>query len=299
MKFHNLTLKDKELFNKFLSLSRHDLSVYAFENIFIWKALFEIKWVLLDNNLCIFFQDKIGTFAYLPPLGNKQNLVLVNEVFEVMDRFNENKEISRIENIEEREVTFYKDLGLNCRIKSHDYLCLKSDLVNLRGNKFKSKRSSFNFFLKNYQSQYLLFSRAYIDGCLGLFELWIKQRKIKIKDSVYQWMLEDSYSCFKALLNDYKDLNIIGRLVQVKNEVKGFTFGFKLNPDTFCVLYEITDHSIKGLAQFIFQKFCSELKDSKFINIMDDSGLQNLKRVKLSYNPIKLIPSYIAKRKNA
>ena len=42
----------------------------------------------------------------------------------------------------------------------------------------------------------------------------------------------------------------------------------------------------------------SELKGYKFINIMDDSGLENLKKVKLSYQPLKLIPAYIAKRKN-
>jgi len=63
-----------------------------------------------------------------------------------------------------------------------------------------------------------------------------------------------------------------------------FTFGFKLNKDTFCILYEITDLSIKGLSQFIFRQFCSELKNHRYINIMDDSGLVNLKRVKLSYH---------------
>jgi uncharacterized protein len=72
-----------------------------------------------------------------------------------------------------------------------------------------------------------------------------------------------------------------------------------LDKDTFCILYEITDLTIKGLSQFIFRQFCSELKDYRYINVMDDSGLENLKRVKLSYRPLKVIPAYIVKRKDA
>jgi len=78
-----------------------------------------------------------------------------------------------------------------------------------------------------------------------------------------------------------------------------FTFGFKLNKDTFCILYEITDLSIKGLSQFIFRQFCSELKNHRYINIMDDSGLVNLKRVKLSYHPQRTIPSYTVTREDS
>jgi hypothetical protein len=108
-------------------------------------------------------------------------------------------------------------------------------------------------------------------------------------------MLEDSKRCLKLMLDNYRGLSLMGRVVKINQEIKAFTFGFKLNPNTFCILYEITDLSIKGLAQFIFAEFCRELKQYKYINIMDDSGLANLKKVKLSYHPVKLVPSYIVK----
>ncbi len=103
----------------------------------------------------------------------------------------------------------------------------------------------------------------------------------------------------KVLLNNYRGLRLAGRIVRIDKEIKAFSFGFELNPEAFCILYEITDLSIKGLAQFIFRRFCAELKDYRFINIMDDSGLENLKKVKLSYKPIRLIPAYIIKRPHA
>jgi len=298
MKLCKLKIKDKPLFNKFLRLTRHDLSVYAFENIYIWRPLFDIYWAVVRNNLCVFLKDKIGCFLYLPPLGEKIDPQAVDGAFKIMDGVNSNKEISRIENIEKSGVSFYEDLGYKCSYKSSDYLCLRTNLAGLRGNRFKSQRAVFNYFRKHYNYEYLQFSPKYKRACLELYGLWAVERMAKTKDKIYQGMISDSRGCLKILLRDYTHLNITGRIVKIGDRIKAFTFGFPINPDTFCILYEIADLSVKGLAQFIFRRFCRELSGYKYINIMDDSGLENLKQVKLSYHPEKLIPAYIITRKN-
>ena len=155
MRLNKLSPKDRPLFDKFLRISRHDLAVYSFENIFIWKKLFSIEWALVRDNLCVFFRDKIGCFLYLAPLGKEIKAQVIDESFRVMDKFNKNKEISRIENIEEKDTGLYRSLGLAVKEKSLDYLCLREDLAGLRTDKFKSKRASYNYFTKNYKSEYL------------------------------------------------------------------------------------------------------------------------------------------------
>jgi len=297
MRLKNLSHKDKGILNKFLGLTRQELSVYAFENIYIWKGLFEIYWSVIEESLCIFFKDKMGCFLYLAPLSRDKKPQVIQKVFQMMDGWNKNKEVSRIENVAERDISFYEDLGYSCQIKSYDYLCRRQDLVQLRGNKFKSKRAVFNYFIKHYAFQYLPFSLKYRDDCIKLYNCWMRERKARNPDPIYRQMLQDSRVCLETTLDNYADLNFIGRIIRINKTTKAFTFGFKLNPDTFCILYEITDLSIKGLSQFIFRQFCSELKDYKYINIMDDSGLENLKIVKLSYHPVKLIPAYIITRK--
>ncbi len=298
MRLNKLRIKDRKIFDAFLNLSKHELSVYAFENIYIWGKFYDIFWVITGDNLCVFFRDKIGCFLYLPPLGKKKNCMAAAEAFEIMDRFNINKDISRIENLEEKDVVFYRDLGYECRYKSTDYVCNRADLASLRGDKFKSKRACFNYFVKHYaDSQYLPFLPEYRGECLGLFELWSGQRKVKLDDKVYRGMIDDSKACLNFLFDNYRDLNIIGRIARIGGKIRAFSFGFKLNRDTFCILYEITDLSVKGLAQFIFREFSAELKEFRYINIMDDSGLDNLKKAKLSYHPVKLIPAYIVTRK--
>ncbi len=292
-----LKLKDKSLINKFLSLDKHGLSCYAFQNIYIWQGLFEISWTKINGNLCVFFKDKIGCFMYLSPLGKKIKSQTIQKAFEAMDKFNKNKDVSRIENIEGKDVVLYRKLGYRVQAKYGDYLYGRAGLTRLKGNKFKSQRSSFNYFIKNYKFEYLPFSLKYQKQCLKLYERWAKKRKADHPDYLYQGMIEDSKTCLKILLANYHALNFTGRLVKIGGQIKAFTFGFKLNSNTFCISHEITDLSIKGLSQFIFRSFCEELKGFKHINTMDDSGLTNLKRAKLAYHPVKLVPNYIATRK--
>ncbi len=300
MQLEKLGLKDQALFAKFLSLKTHALSVYAFQNIYIWKSLFDIRWAVIQGSLCVFFKDRIGCFLYIPAQGERLKPAVIQEAFRIMDSYNKNQGVSRIENVEAGDIPFYRDLGYIYYQKPGDYLCSRVDLARLRGGRFKSKRSACNYFIKHYQFKSLPFSLRDKDSCLKLYGRWMKEREAQHnRDLIYQGMLLDSRACLKILLNDYKKLNFIGRVVKIGNQIKAFSFGFKLNPETFCILYEITDLSVKGLAQFIFREFCRKLKGYKYINIMDDSGLGNLKKVKLSYHPLKLIPAYIVKRKDA
>jgi len=298
MKLNLLTLKDKNLFDRFLGLTTHELSAYAFQNIYIWNGLFQIYWSLIEDCLCVFFKDKIGCFLYFPPQTKRLKPEVIKEVFKIMDGFNKNKEISRIENVEEASLSFYQDLDYECAVKPGDYLCRRQDLIRLKGNKFKSKRATFNYFVKHYKFEYLVFSLKYKDGCLKLFDQWLNTRKPKNQDPLYQGMLYDSRICLRHLLHNYLDLDIVGRVVKINKSIKAFTLGFELNKNTFCILYEIVDLSVKGLSQFIFRRFSQDSGDYKYINIMDDSGLENLKKVKLSYHPVKLIPAYIVTRGN-
>jgi uncharacterized protein len=300
MKLKKIRLADRTLFNKFLRSGKEcrELSVFSFENIYIWKELYDIRWAVVDNCLCVFFRDNVGCFLYLPPLGKETRLPAVTAAFQVMDAINANKDISRIENLEKRDIGVFENMGYACEYKSSDYVCSRAGLAALKGDSLKSKRSACNYFVKHYKSQYLRFYPSDRAGCRELFRLWQKQRSAGCDDKIYRGMIEDSLSCLEALFGAYRHLGAVGRIVKIDNEIKAFSFGYKINPESFCILYEITDLSIKGIAQFIFREFCSELKNFRYINIMDDSGLDNLKKVKLSYRPVKLLPAYIARRRN-
>jgi uncharacterized protein len=295
MKLNKLSLKDQKLFNRYLNYIPGELSAFSFANIYIWKSLYDVNWALVDHSLCIFFHDALGCFMYLPPLAkNKVSQVCLAEAFALMEKSNQHQRICRIENITQAQTDDYLRAGYLIREKYPDYLCLRSDLEHLTGNKFKSQRAAYNYFIKHYDYAVSPLKPGTYADCLVLFDSWVKERKAANRDAVYCGMLEDNYKVIRVALNNYKPLHFEGIVVRVDKKIKGFSFGYKLNSHTFCVLYEITDLSVKGLAQFIFRQFCSQLKDYKYINIMDDSGLKNLARTKLAYKPVRLVSAYIA-----
>ena len=277
-------------------MAQRQLAAYGFENIYIWKGIFAISWALVRGSLCVFFEDNIGCFMYLPPLGERLDPEALRECFALMDSRNKNQEVSRIENISAGDIGEYKKFGYRLYEKPGEYLCQRSALAGLAGSRYKSKRAAANYFTKNYCSVYRGYVAADEAGCLRLYRGWVAGRKRQNPDPLYQGMLQDSEKCLRLALADYPSLNLAGKVVAIDGQIKAFTFGFRLSRDTFCVLYEITDLKVKGLAQFIFMRFCRDLEPCKYINLMDDSGLENLKKVKLSYHPLKIIPAYIARK---
>ena len=72
----------------------------------------------------------------------------------------------------------------------------------------------------------------------------------------------------------------------------GGYLGYPLHKGMFCILFEICDLRLKGLAQFIFREFCRRVDGYTYINSMGISDLDNLKKVKLSYRPLQEVKSY-------
>ena len=235
---------------------------------------------------------------YLPPLSKKPEPSVIHSCFRIMDRFNINKDKSRIESVQENNLTFYQSLKYPCFRKSGEYLYRRKDIASLLGNRFKSKRASYNYFIKHYDFELRLYQRQDMSGCLALYQEWKEQRKGRFSDSVYQAMLEDSFFCQKLAMKNFSRLGLVGYVIRIKNKITGYTFGFPINPKVFCILFEITDLDYKGISVFIFSEFCRQLPDYEYINVMDDSDLENLRRVKLSYHPVRILPSYIIKNKD-
>ena len=179
-------------------------------------------------------------------------------------------------------------------MKETEYLYETATLAGLRGDRYKQQRHAYNVFVAKYPSVKLRpYTAADQDACLALYDRWCETRSANSDDPIYNAMLDDSRSAHRIGVSQADALGLIGRVVRINGEIRGYTFGYPLSTDTFCVLFEITDLGTKGLAQFIYREFCKELMGVyRWINAMDDSGLENLKRVKHAYHPTELIPSY-------
>ncbi|MDP1854311.1 MAG: phosphatidylglycerol lysyltransferase domain-containing protein [Candidatus Omnitrophota bacterium] len=299
----HIKIEDKPLFEKYLKIRGHEISAYSFANIYSWRSLFDIRYKIIGDCLCVFFQDKAGCFMYLPPLGKRIDKELLNECFRIMDARNTNRAISRIENIEESILDPCQNNGFVIIPKEKEYVYLRDDLAGLCGDKFKAKRANCNYFVKNYKYSCQVLTPGYTFECLSVLAEWRKERLHKEGQRIdagdkefYHAILDDNCLAQEEALLNLSRLGLLGKVIRIGAEIKAYTFGFELNDDTFCIMAETADLKFKGIAQFLFREFCLDLKKYKYINVMDDSGLENIRKVKLSYRPERKISAYILEK---
>lgn len=294
MQLQPLTLDDRPIFEAYASRMCMSLSSYAFAPLYVWQDHFQYYWTLLDNHFCVFAKQRDDYFMPIMPMGVPFSLDVVMSTWQFMLESNQNAQIARIENVPEKLLSIFKNEGFHAIQKETEYVYRTENLSELRGDRYKQQRNAYNAFITRYTAiKYEPYQLTDRDACLKLYETWRKSRAEKYDDPIYQAMLEDSQSAHRIGITHADALGLVGRVVRINGELKAYTFGYPLNTETFCVLFEISDLNIKGLSQFIYREFCRELvNDYKWINAMDDSGLENLKRVKRSYHPTQLILSY-------
>lgn len=229
----------------------------------------------------------------LPPLGGLDEEV-VEACFDQMQTLNHNADLSRMENIEERDIGFFRERGYRIFEKSKDYIVERSAIATLASQRYKAKRALFNFFNKSYAHVFRDYERNDYAHVVALYDAWAAHRARKNDDEIYKMLLEDNASALKVMLEDYDALDLRAKVVEVDGRICAFTSGFSLAQDIFCVNFEFCDDSFKGLSQFIFAEFARSQEGYSFINMMDDCDIKNLRWTKNSFHPIKTPVAYTA-----
>ena len=84
-------------------------------------------------------------------------------------------------------------------------------------------------------------------------------------------------------------------MLTIQNEIVAFTFGERLNSNTFCTHVEKAYGNIRGAYQMINRELAKQMLGKyEFINREDDTGSEGLRKAKLSYYPHRLVIKYSA-----
>ncbi|WP_428739805.1 DUF2156 domain-containing protein [Sulfurimonas sp.] len=309
----HFNLSAKETMDHYLKMVDVDLSDYTFAGNYIWLSNSTGFYAIVNNTFCLFILSSGVLTMLLPPLGKQEDTYdAILECFEIMNAHNEDKRYSKIEYVHENilegfldyleEGTVIFDMLKDFIIEKKlvDYIYKTDDLIDLKGNPYKVKRNEINRF-KNVYPNYrieILDKQAHGDKVLALFNKWVSDRTRHMPHEDSEVFLDGIYFerfAIKRLVNDYDKLDLIGIVIYIDDELKGFTVGERISENTSSVIIEKTDFEIFGCAQFIFREFSKILKErygSEYINVGDDMGFENLKKVKMSYRPDKLIPKY-------
>ena len=293
----NGLIANKETFDQYVSRSIRPLSCYHFSCIFAWKDFFSFTFEIIEERLCVFAHQQGGSFLYLPPLGGELKASVLEQCFKRMGQ----TKIARVENITVNQLRALKAEGYNASLKAHEYVYRRQDLADLAGRAYKSRRHDIHAFSRCCpNARFRPYLPCDYEGCVALYRQWANGRRHIQRDRVYLAMLEDNARVHAFLIENAEALGLTGRVIADGSQMIGYTFGYVLDEQTFCVLLEVTDLDKTGSAAYIFNCFCrdKEVSGFEFINAMDDFGMPNVAAAKRSYNPCQMLPVYVIKNRS-
>lgn len=270
-------------------------AAYSVPYHYIWAGLLAYWWMELEGAFCLFVQSADGWFMPLPPLTGGDIRGPLAACFQLMRRWNRNLSVSRIENVSASLAAELESMGYRVTQKDPDYLYRAADLAALTGDRYKAQRALCNRVERLGSvviEPYRLGDRR---ECRVLFGEWERQKRSGEIDSFATFLLEDAQAAHEAAWAHHSELGLVGSVLRVEGRVRAYTFGYRLNKETYCILLEVADRTIPGLAQYLFRQTCRRALSAgaEFINTMDDSGLSGLRLAKEAYHPLCRIQSAI------
>jgi len=290
-KFKAVELEDRRLFQEVLRLYEPDTSELTFTNLFIWRSHYRFEWTMWKNWLLVLCSEGEDDVCALMPLGPSPRDEVSRVLLEWMgaEKGTEHPRIVRADERLVSELAGSGDISVEATRDHFDYVYLRDDLAELKGNRYRSKRNHINQLFRSYRYEYLSLDRgAHIEDCIKVQEKWCGQRRCEDDlDLIGEW------EAVRVIRGSYESLELQGGVLIIDGKVAAFTIGEMLNAETAVVHIEKADPDIPGLYPAINQQFCiNNWKGVRYINREQELGVPGLREAKLSYDPHHLVQKF-------
>ncbi|MBQ7106941.1 MAG: GNAT family N-acetyltransferase [Clostridia bacterium] len=169
-----------------------------------------------------------------------------------------------------------------------EYIYKQSDLAELSGKKYHSKRNHISAFTKKFNWQYEDLSDINKEDFLMMSDEWYADNPQKVNAET---MVERNGIHF--LVQNMSKFSVSGGLIRIDGKVVAITLGAAINENVFDVMFEKAFSDYPGAYAVINREFARRIKH-ELINREEDLGIEGLRKAKLSYKPHQLLRKYIA-----
>lgn len=301
-RLYPLSIDVKPLFDRYQALAQIPLSDYSFANNIIWLSRQSGFYQIIEDCFCLFTLNGNCLTMLLPPLGDvSRQRAALQACFEIMDGYNPTPYLSVVEYVHRDflsvlemtgDASFPATGGDGWLVERSlpDYIYSTEDLILLRGNPYKTKRGEINQFHRAYPNHHIeTLGPQHWGAVRALMDTWINNRLRYLAGEAiadFFFTVEMERKALERAIEYWDRLRLDGLALFIDGKLEGFTFGERILPTVASVLVEKTNFAILGSAQFLFREFVKCFNDCIYINVGDDLGLENLRRVKMSYRPV-------------
>jgi len=289
--FKPLELSDRDSIVEIFSKYPPVISEYTFSNLFIWRKKNNTRTLILNDGA--FFIMSFNSYDFLlPPAGFKD----YHEAWmELIDLFLSDKSIKGIIKIPEKDIFLpcFKDFIVKEDRDHFDYVYKTEDFATLKGRRYDGKRWLIKKFIESVPHETMLYDpELHMEDSILLARKWET-----LKISQHPENLEGYKAETEALieyLHNFASLHCCGMIIISSGKVIAFSFGEKLNPETFVIHFEKADPSYPGIYQAMSHLFVKNLVSGhfNFINREQDMGIEGLRNAKMSWHPYTFIKKF-------
>lgn len=287
--FKPLEISDRETVHAVLWKYQPETSELTFSNLYIWRKKYHYRWAIFENWLLLIATDEKGKIYALEPIGPPSRNKAAQQLLNWLSRQSSGKpEIDRADRRIVNELQSV-DNFLTEPIREHfDYLYYTTNLVNLSGRKFHSKRNHLNRFLRNYRFDYQPLTDSHIPQCMEYSTRWCRIYHCKENPS-----LCEEFVAINEALAQFNKLHLSGAAIYIDGSMEAFTLGELLNNNTAVIHVEKASAEYHGIYAAINQMFSAgSFKNTTFINREQDLGNEGLRKAKLSYHPVRFVEKF-------
>jgi hypothetical protein len=287
--FRNLEFEDKALLDTLFKQMQPRLSELTFTNLYVWNEAESVQLSRLDSTVLLLRKRRRDAVNLLLPPLTRQAISAVLESVSVVRDKPPGMLIYGLDSEQAKQLAA-KGYLVEPDRDDWDYVYLTSDLADLPGDKYHSKRNFISRCLSTHRCEYKKIDAQVMNDCLQLQTKWCNLRKCDADPG-----LEAENRAARTLFDNYPLLPISGGAVYVDGKLEAFTVAEPLNDVTAVIHFEKANPEIIGLYQLINQWFCKNaLKIFTFINREQDLGIPGLRKAKLSYHPHHMIEKHLA-----
>ncbi len=293
MEFRSIRLEDRPWIEDYCRKANRRQLNYCFEVLFLWRDVCDFELAEEAGFLYIkTFHRSQHNFLF--PLGNgnlQEALLRMEEYavgkgreFRLYQVNNEQKAVIEELMPGQYQFTPYRD--------EYEYLFESARLSTLQGKVLQPKRNHINYFEKYYHWQ-----TEEIDAN-NILEIMIFAHKWDMDMDIPPGSALNMENA--ALINAFESffcLNLDGLLLRVDGKVAAFAMGCPVNDDTYLILFEKADASVRGAYPKINRDFVNRYCTGyRYVNRAEDNGDEGLRKAKLSYHPDILLEVNTMKR---
>lgn len=284
--FEDISLKHKGQFDKLVVKESSLNSISDFSFFYLWNTRKNIQISFFDKYVIVKGIWSKKVYYYCPSLQNYEDFEKVfNQIQETQKGKNfyfaglSSDIVSEIRCLPENAtITFDRNAS--------DYIYLTENLVNLQGKKFHAKKNFVNSFTKNYNYEFVEYTKDYHKQILNLYDNWNKNSEHEVDKS--------ERIAIDAALANHDELGLKIGLLLIDGTVGAFSVSAISKHNVAQVFFEKADINYKGIYAMINNLTAKTfLTGTEFVNREEDMGIEGLRKAKLSYNPVMIYEKYI------